>query len=256
MPLRYVLIFLLILCPWAPLLRAEKLTVAAAANLTYVMDAINAAFKKAEPAGEVTTVIGSSGNLFAQIQNGAPIDVFLSADIDYPKKLVDAGNADASSLFTFVTGRLVLWTADCTMKLADLATALADPRVKHIAIANPATAPYGHAAKEALLNLDLWTANEGKLVIGESITQTAQFVETGNAEVGFVALSLMLFPKHKTKGCYCVVPRELYQPLDQGAVITRYGAANTAARRYLEFLKTRAARDIFERFGYGIPPSF
>ena len=255
MPLRHSFIFLLILCPWAPL-RAEKLTVAAAANLTYVIDAINTAFKKAEPAVEVTAVIGSSGNFFAQIQNGAPIDVFLSADLDYPKKLVDAGNADAAMLFTFATGRIVLWTADRTMKLTDLATALADPRVKHIAIANPATAPYGRAAKEALLNLGLWTANEGKLVLGESITQTAQFIETGNAEIGFVALSLMLAPKYKIKGSYCAVPTELYRPLDQGTVITRYGANNAVAKRYLAFLKTRAARDIFERFGYSIPPSF
>ena len=254
MPLRHVLILLFILCPWAPL-RAEKLTVAAAADLTHVMDVIDTAFKKAEPAVEVVTVIGSSGNFFEQIQNGSPIDVFLSADLDYPQKLVDAGNADDSSLFTFATGRLVLWTSDRKMKLPNLATALTDARVKHIAIANPATAPYGRAAKEALRNLDLWTANEGKLVLGESITQTAQFVENGNAEVGFVALSLMLSPKHKIKGSYCVVPRELYKPLDQGAVITRFGAANPAAKRYLDFLKTRVARDIFERFGYGVPPS-
>ena len=247
-------LLLLLLSPLS-LLRAEKLTVAAAANLTYVMGPLDAAFKKAEPAVEVTTVTGASGNFFAQIQNGAPVDVFLSADLDYPKKLVDAGNADAASLCTYATGRLVLWTTDSKMKLANLATALADPRVKHIAIADPATSPYGRATKEALSNLDLWTANAGKFILAESITQTAQLVETGNAEIGFAALSLMLAPKRKIKGSYCVVPGELYQPLDQGAVITRHGAANTAAKRYLEFLKSRAARDIFEHFGYGVPPS-
>ena len=254
MPLRHVFISLFALCSSLPL-RAEKLTVAASSDLTYVIDALTAAFKKAEPAVEVTTVTGSSGNFFAQIQNGAPVDIFLSADLDYPKKLANAGNADATTLFTFATGRIVLWTSDRKMKLPDIATALADPRVKHIAIANSATAPYGRATKEALLNLGLWTANESKFVLGENITQTAQFVETSNAEVGFVALALMLSPKHKIKGSYCLVPTALYKPRVQGAIITRYGANNAAAKRYLAFLKTRAARDILEHFGYGVPPS-
>lgn len=234
-------------------LRAEKLAIAAAANLTYALGALDEAYIKANPGDPVTIITGASGNLFAQIKNGAPIDVFLSADVDYPKKLAAAGAADAGTLAIFSTGRLVLWTAAADFKLTDVTAALADSRVKHIAIANPATAPYGRAARETLAALGLAKAAEAKLVTGENISQTFQFVQTGNAEIGFVALSLVLSPSLKEKGNWLAIPATLHESLDQGAIITKHGAANPAARRYLEFLKSPAARDVLRRFGYGVP---
>ncbi len=236
-------------------LRAEKLTVAAASNLTYALTALNTAYTKANPADEVVTVTGASGNLFAQITNGAPVDIFLSADTDYPKKLADAGAADAATLMTFAIGRLALWTTKPDLDVTNITAALADPRVKHIAIANPRTAPYGRAARQTLVSLGLWQTNSDKFVIGENITQTAQFVETGNAEIGFIALSLLLAPDRKTKGSYHEIDAKLHDPLDQGAVITKHGANNPAAKRYLAFLKSPAAQDVFKRFGYGVPPT-
>ncbi|HTJ78949.1 MAG TPA: molybdate ABC transporter substrate-binding protein [Rariglobus sp.] len=236
-----------------PSLRAEKLTIAAAANLTYALAALDEAYQKANPGDELTTVIGSSGNLFAQITNGAPIDVFLSADTDYPQKLADAGNADAATLTPFATGRLALWTTRQDLDVTNIAAALANPKVKHIAIANPRTAPYGLAAKQTLAALNLEKVVSDKLVVGENITQTAQFVETGNADLGFIALSLLLAPNHKSKGAYSEVPPELYDPIDQGAVITKLGATNAAAKRYITFLKSRTAQDVLTRFGYGVP---
>jgi len=233
--------------------RAEKLTIAAAANLTYALDALDAAYLKANPGDDITAVIGSSGNLFAQITNGAPIDVFLSADTDYPKKLAAAGAADSATLTTFATGRLAFWTTKPDLAVADIATALADPRVKHIAIANPRTTPYGLAARQTLTALGLWKTAADKLVIGDNITQTAQFVETGNADAGFVALSLLLSSNYKNKGSYHEVPAALYDPLNQGAVVTQHGAANPAAKRYLAFLKSRDAKQVLERFGYNVP---
>ncbi|MBW8781078.1 MAG: molybdate ABC transporter substrate-binding protein [Verrucomicrobia bacterium] len=241
-----------LLCGLAPL-RAEKITVAAAANFTYALDALNAAFRKAQPDIEVVTLTGASGSLFAQIQHGAPIDVFLSADLDYPKKLIQAGGADASTLATFATGRLVLWTTRSQLVFTDLSSALDDPRLRHLAIANPKTAPYGRAAQEVLLALKRWDDLAPRLVIGENISQTAQFVETGNADAGFVALSFVLSPKLKDKGRYLEIPASLHAPLEHGAVLTTRGATGTAARRYLLFLRSPEARAVLQSQGYGVP---
>ena len=249
---KLILSFVAVLTVALPL-RADKLTVAAASNLVYALDTLNAVFHQVAPDIEVTTLTGASGSLFAQITHGAPIDVFLSADTDYPQKLVKAGAADAATLTTFATGRLALWTTKPGLDVSDVATTLADPRVQHIAIANPKTAPYGRAARQTLDALKLSDAVASRLVLGENIAQTAQFVETGNAEVGFVALTFVLAPLNKNKGTYSEVPQNLYTPLDQGAVITKHGSANPAAKRYLEFLNSSAAREVLQRFGYGLP---
>ena len=249
----FLLLLLALACGLIPGARAEKLTIAAAANLTYALEPLNTAYRQANPGDEIVALFGASGSLFAQITNGAPIDVFLSADLDYPQKLVKAGAADAGTLTTFATGRLVFWTMRPDLTLPDLATALRDPGVRHVAIANPKTAPYGRAAKETMVALKLWDETAAKFVIGENITQTAQFVETGNAEAGFVALSLVLSSKLKDKGRYLEVPAALHAPLDQGAVVTSRGSTNPAAARYLDFLKSRAAREILTQYGYAVP---
>jgi len=243
----------------APLARADApaatgaLSVAAAANLVYALDALDAEFAKASPGVTVTSATGASGSLVAQIEHGAPYDVFLSADPDFPRALVRAGRADAGSLTAFAVGRLVLWTTEAGVDVSDIAAAVRSPAVKKLAIANVSTAPFGRAAKEALQKLGAWDDLQPKLVIGENISQTAQFVDTGNADAGFVALSIVISPKLRDKGRWTEVPAGLYGSLEQCAVITAHGSSNPAAARYIAFLQSPAARAILVAFGYGIP---
>ena len=232
---------------------AEQVSVAAAANLAYVLEPLNAAFMASDPGVSVTSATGASGGLVAQINNGAPFDVFLSADLDFPRKLIAAGGAGGSSPVTFAFGRLVLWTTRADLTLGSVESAVRDPSVRKVAIANPRTAPYGLAAQEVLARLGLSGDAGPKIVVGENITQTAQFVSSGNADIGFVALSLVVAPNLKEKGRWIEIPRSLYPPIAQGAVLTKRGASNPAARRYLEFLASKAAREVFARFGYGLP---
>lgn len=234
---------------------AATVSVAAASNLVYALDELSATFRREHPDITLTVATGSSGNLVAQISNGAPFDVFLSADLDYPRALIRAGGAAPESLVTFATGRLVLWTVRPEIALTTVEAAIVRSDVRRIAVAQTETAPYGRAARQALERLGLWTAVVPRLAIGENVTQTAQFVETGNAELGFVALSLVLSPQLRTRGQWLEVPADLYAPLDQGAVITRRGAENPAAARFLAFLRGAEARKILERFGYGVPAS-
>jgi molybdate transport system substrate-binding protein len=231
---------------------AEHVSVAAAANLVYVLDPLNAEFERIHPDVVVTSEIGASGSLVAQIINGAPYDVFLSADLDYPKKLVKAGEAQGSSLVVFAVGKLVLWTTRPGIDPSSIESVVLNPSVGRLAIANPATAPYGRAAEETLARLGLAERAKSKLVFGENITQTAQYVSSGNVDAGFVALSLVLSPKLKGEGRWFLVPAALYAPIEQGGVLTARGAANAAARRYLDFLTSPAARKLFVQFGYGV----
>jgi molybdate transport system substrate-binding protein len=234
---------------------AGTVAIAAAGNFVYALDALEAEFRKTAPATVVTTAVGASGSLFAQIQNGAPFDVFLSADTDYPRRLVAAGHGDAASLRTFATGRLVLWTLRPDLDLRDLLTVVRDPSVRKIALTQPATAPYGRAAQVALEQLGAWPAAQPKVVLGENVTQTAQFVATGNADVGFVALALVRAPALANRGRWVDVPPALHASvtLDHAAVLTTRGAANPAARAFLEFLAGDAARKILRDFGYVVP---
>ncbi|MEO6004037.1 MAG: molybdate ABC transporter substrate-binding protein [Opitutus sp.] len=237
----------------APAPSASTVSVAAAANLIYVLDALDAAFTRQGDHSVVTIASGASGNLAAQIRNGAPYDVFLSADPVHIRSLIVSGHADEQSFAVFAHGQLVLWTTRPSIRLTEIATAINDTRVNRIAIANPITAPYGAAAKAVLDRLNLWSAAQTRLVFGESIAQTAQFVETGNADIGFVALSLVLAPQLKNKGQWIPVPDELHPPLLQAAVLTERGTKNPAAKRYLAFLRGEEARQILKRFGYLIP---
>ncbi len=232
---------------------SERVSIAAAANLVHALDALNAEFARVAPGVAVTSAVGASGSLVAQIKNGAPFDLFLSADLDYPRALVAAGLADEKSLATFATGRLVLWTTRPSLALNSIATAVRDPDVKKIAVANLDTAPYGRAAHQVLEHVGAWAETRPKLVIGENISQTAQFVATGNADIGFVALSLVLAPNLAEKGRWLEVPGDLHTPLAHGVVLTTRGAANPAARKYLAFLRSDAARKVLREFGYGVP---
>lgn len=243
---------LLFLLSAAALSAADRVAIAAAANLVYALDALHAAFHATEPDTQLVVTPGASGSLVAQIRNGAPFDVFLSADTDYPAALVASGDAEGP-LVPFATGRLVLWTLRSELDLGSIGVAVRNPSVHKIALAQPDTAPYGRAARDALKKLEVWADAQPKIVLGDNIAQAAQFVQSGNADCGFVALSFVLAPRLATKGHYIEVPADLHEPLTQAAVLTRLGRENAAARRYLAFLTSPAAQEILARSGYAPP---
>lgn len=234
---------------------AETVSVAAASNLVYVLDALTAEFKRGAPGVAVTLTTGASGSLFAQIKQGAPFDVFLSADTEYPREAVAQRIGAADTLRVFATGRLALWTTRDGLDLTDLATVVRGAKVRKIALANPLTAPYGRAAQAALAHAGVKQEAAAKLVVGENISQTAQFVETGNAEVGFVALSLVLSPRLRSMGTWREIPAAAHPgvTLEHAGVLTQRGAQYAAARRYLDFLGSEPAKKILREFGYGVP---
>jgi molybdate transport system substrate-binding protein len=244
---------LLVICwPWfAAFANAEKVTIAAAADLRFAMDEIVNAFKSTNPGAEVEVVYGSSGNFYAQLKQGAPYDLFFSADIAFPRDLVNSGLA-ASDAKLYAIGRIVLWSASLDASRMTLES-LADPKITRIAIANPKHAPYGQRAKEALRSAGLWEKIEPKLVYGENIAQTAQFVQTGNAQVGIIALSLALSPELASKGGYWLIPESLHQPLEQGYVVTKRAENNALARRFADYMASKAARAIMIKYGFVLP---
>ncbi len=233
----------------------EAVAVAAAANLVHAVAALNAAYRAEAPAVTVTAAVGASGSLYAQVRHGAPYDVFLSADLEYPRQLVAAGAAEASSLRTFATGRLVVWTRRDDLDLADLAALVRQEGVRKIALAQPKVAPYGRAAQAVLEAVGAWSEVQPKLVIGENISQAAQFVETGSADVGFLALSIVRSSRLPTQGHWREIPAGQHPgvTLDHGVVLTTRGKRNAAARRYLEFLGSEAGKRVLRDFGYGVP---
>lgn len=235
---------------------ADEITIAAAADLSQCLGELDATFQKDHPGASLKVSTGSSGNFFAQIKNGAPFDVFLSADLSYPKQLADAGLADKQSITTYAFGRIVLWTTNEKIDPSRGLELLKDAHlIKKIAIANPDHAPYGRAAKAALEHYGLWDAVKDRIVTGENISQAAQFVQSGNADAGIIALSLIIDPKSgKPPHCY-VIPADSYPPLEQAAVLTNAGAANPLAKAYLEFLRGDAARKIFDRYGFRLNAS-
>jgi molybdate transport system substrate-binding protein len=227
---------------------AQKVTVAAAADLNFALPEIARQFRASHPAVELDIAYGSSGNFFAQIGNRAPFDVFLSADVTYPRKLASAGLGAGNSVFTYAVGRLVVWVPAGSP--LDPATALRDPSVKHVAIANPQHAPYGRAAQAALRSLGLEESVTPKLVLGENIAQTLQFVESGAADAGMVALSLALAPPVRARGRYWEVPLDAYPRLEQGGIILK---DSQAARDFRAFLLSDGGRRILKQYGFVVP---
>jgi molybdate transport system substrate-binding protein len=234
---------------------ADSLTVAAAADLSLCLDDLNAAFRQGHPGVEVKATTGSSGNFLAQIKNGAPFDVFLSADMSYPRELVKDGQAEESSLTLYATGHLVLWSTNPKVDVSRGLAVLNTDAVKKFAIANPDVAPYGRAARAALQSAGLWDQLQSKLVSGENIAQTAQFVQSGNVDAGIVALSLVKAPKMAGVGRYTPIAEDQYPRLEQGGVITAHGKDNPAARAYIEFLRSPAARAVLDKYGFLLPKS-
>jgi molybdate transport system substrate-binding protein len=229
------------------------LKVAAAADLKFAMSDLAAQFEK-KTGTKVDVTYGSSGNFFSQIQNGAPFDVFFSADLDYAKKIETLNLAEPQSLWKYAVGRLVLWTpAETKVDVTrDGWTALLDPRVEKIAIANPSHAPYGKAAVAALESAGIYEQVKNKLVYGENISQAAQFVESGNAQAGLLALSLVVAPAMKN-GHAWIIPAGAYPPIEQGVVILRSSQNKAAARSFLDFVRSNAGAATLQQYGFTLP---
>ena len=232
------------------LAQAGEVQVAVAANFTAPMEELAKGF--AQSSGhQAKLAFGATGKFYAQISHGAPFEVFLSADSKTPSKLIGDGAAVAGSQFTYATGQLVLWSAQPGL-VDDQGAVLKQGRFAHLAIANPAAAPYGAAALETLKALDVAEPLKGKLVQGESIAQTHQFIATGNAELGFVALSQVYKDGRISGGSAWQVPAKLHAPLTQDAVLLKAGQDNPAARALLDYLKTPAAKAVIARYGYAV----
>ncbi len=227
---------------------ADEVKVAVAANFTAPMKAIAPAFEKAT-GHRLVASFGATGQFYAQIQNGAPFDVFLSADDTTPAKLEQEGDSVPGSRFTYAIGSLVLWSANPSY-LDGSDAALKAGQFKHLSVANPKAAPYGLAATQVLAKLGLSEAVKGKLVEGQNITQAHQFVSTGNAELGFVALSQVYQDGKLSSGSAWIVPEAMYDPIRQDALILKPGANNPAATALVEYLKGPEAAQVIESFGY------
>ncbi|MHB8678674.1 MAG: molybdate ABC transporter substrate-binding protein, partial [Rudaea sp.] len=235
----------------APAAHAQRINIAAAADLKFCLDAIIASFKQAHPGSTINVSYGSSGTFATQIRENAPFDLFLSADIEYPRQLHKDG-LTASAVTPYAVGRIVLWSATVNASRLTLAD-LARNDIGKIAIANPRHAPYGKRAEEALRASGVWNQIRAKLVFGENIAQTAQFVASGNAQVGIIALSLAMSPALSGKGRYSVIPDTLHQPLEQAFVITRHGAVNALAKAFAAYLGTPESRATMTKYGFALP---
>jgi len=218
---------------------ADEIYVAVAANFTATSKAIAELFEK-ETGHKIKLSFGSTGKFYAQIINGAPFQIFLAADDKHPQKLAQSGDGIPETLFTYAIGKLVLWSLKEKPEQQ-----LKENTFKKLAIANPETAPYGTAAVETLKSMKLWEQIESKIVKGDNISQSHQFIATGNAEIGFISLAQVT-----QKGHYWEVPQELYKPMLQQAILLKKGAESPAAKAFLEFLKTPIAIALITKAGY------
>ncbi len=231
---------------------AQEITVAAAADLQFAMQDVAARFQK-ETGKTVKLIYGSSGNFFQQIQNGAPFDIFFSANLDYPKKLEAAGLAEPGSYYQYARGKIVIWVPkESKIDLSAGMQVLLDPSVKKIAIANPLHAPYGQAAVAAMQKGNVYEKVKDKFVLGENISQAASFVASGSAEVGILALSLALSPNMKDNGRYAEIPADEYPPIEQACVILSSSKNKEIARQFLSSLKTAATANVLRSYGFDV----
>ena len=251
--LRIIAILCVLILSGAKLVGAEEVTIAAASDLNFAFKELVAEYEQATR-DHVKLSLGSSGNFYAQIQNGAPFDLYFSADIGYPRKLEEAGLTAPGSLYRYAVGRIVMWTGTASrLDVAKHFDLLREPGIKKIAIANPKHAPYGRAAVAAMESSHVYELVKDKLILGENVSQAAQFIESGACDIGIIALSLALSPAMRGKGAYWEIPVESYPPLDQGAVILKQSKHQDAARRFLEFLKGSQGQEIMRRYGFILP---
>lgn len=230
---------------------ATRFTIAAASDLRFALDEIVALYRQSHPTHHVEVIYGSSGKMTTQIINGAPFDIFFSADIVFPHRLRAAGHA-ATEPAVYAIGRIVIWSTTLDASRLTLADLAGDPRIRRIAIAQPAHAPYGQRAQEALQAAGVWEAVQGRLVFGENIAHTAQMVESGAAEVGIIALSLARFPELAKHGHY-LIDDALHEPLTQGYIVTSRGARKAGPMDFAAFMETDVAHAIMTRYGFVMP---
>lgn len=250
MSLKAVMCALTLLC--VPMIgQAQQLTIAAASSLKFALADVVSAFKQASPNADITLVFGSSGKFNAQVQQGAPFDLYFSADIAYLHALAEKGYA-ASEVMPYALGRIVLWSTRIDVSKMTLAD-LAQPQFRRIAIANPRHAPYGQRAVEALQAASVWPQVQPKMVYGESIAHATHFVQTGNAQAGIISLSLVLSPELANQGKYVLIPEHLHAPIEQGFMITKRAANNDLAKRFADYMSHPEARRIMTQYGFTLP---
>jgi molybdate transport system substrate-binding protein len=233
---------------------SPTVTVAAAANLKPAIEQIASLFRARHPGVEVTVILGASGTFFAQIANGAPFDLFLSADSTYPAKVVEQGLADGKA-FTFAVGRLAVWVpAGSRLDLDGRGLlALADPSAGKVAMPNPAVAPYGRAAREALEKAGIYEKVKDRIVLGQNVGQAAQFAQTGNVAAAFLPRSLIVVPPLSREGRSWLVPADGHAPIEQAGVVLKGARQPALARELAAFLASDEARQVLTRLGYGVP---
>jgi len=232
---------------------AGQIKIAAASDLTFAFKRVVARFET-QTGNTVLLAYGSSGNFYSQIQNGAPFDLFFSADISYPRKLEAAGLTEPGTMYEYAKGQIVIWVPSSSkLDLRKGLAVLLNPSIQKIAIANPLHAPYGAAAVAALKHAGIYDRVKAKFVMGENISQTAQFVQSGNAGVGIVALSLALSPPMKRAGRYVIIPQEDYPPIIQAAVIIKSSHEKALAKQFLSFLKEPGTVAVMKQYGFVVP---
>jgi molybdate transport system substrate-binding protein len=234
---------------------AHQIRVAAAADLKFALDEIIQEYQRTHPDSKVEATSGASGSLFAQLSHDAPFDLFLSADLQYPHKLVEQGHADASTEFKYAVGHLVVWVPQkSVLDVEKLGIqAVSDSRVKKVAIANPKHAPYGRAAEAALKSLGVYDQIQSRLVLGENISQTAQFIDSGTADVGLISVSLTQSPALQGKGRFWRVPDAAYPKLEQGGVIPKQCRDLAATQAFQAFLVGPEGGAILKKYGFDLP---
>jgi molybdate transport system substrate-binding protein len=233
---------------------SPELVVAAAADLSSALKEVGDNYEK-KTGVKVKLSFGASGALTQQIQNGAPFDLFFSADMEYPRQLIASRDADAASLYQYAVGKLVLWVpADSPLDVEHKGlNALLDPSVEKIAIANPQHAPYGRAAVAALKHTGVYDQVADRLVLGENVSQAAQFVESGNAQAGLVALAHAVAPGMRGKGKYWEVPLDAYPPLAQGVIALSHSQHKKEAAEFLEYIRTTEVAELLRKYGFTLP---
>jgi molybdate transport system substrate-binding protein len=250
----------LLLSSWLPAWAAKPiqastagpapLTIAAAADLKYVLDSLVTVFKRQQPQANVTVVYGSSGRFYEQLSHGAPFDLFFSADSDYPRRLQQAGRT-AGAPVPYAQGRLVLWSKKLDPRPKGLNTVL-DPQVKRLALANPAHAPYGQKAEEVLRHYKLYDQVKPKLVLGENIGQAAQYAASGAADAGLLAYSLALSPELRRMGRFYLIPATAHTPLQQSYVVLKQASSNATAKSFTAFIASPAAKAALKKYGFSL----
>ena len=246
------LVIALVLCA-GTVLPTTEISIAAAADLQFVMPELAKQFEN-QTGNKVKVSFGSSGNFASQIQNGAPFDLFFSADLSYPRRLDAAGFIAPGTIYHYANGKIVLWALkSSTVDIGRGLSVLADGNIHKIAIANPEHAPYGVAAVAAMKYENIYSRIQGKLVLAENISQAAQFVDSGSAEAGIVALSLVVAPTVRDKGNYFAIPENEYLPIEQGLAILKSSQHKHTAEQFVEFIKTPQAMALLRQFGFAMP---